>query len=333
MRRIIWMLFIIFSVIFIGKTILISHRLYISSIYFDKKEEFELVFFSPSALSVGKSESSGDEKNTVISMNGETLEDVFNKIEMSTDFEINYRHVVSVIFSPNFLKMENLNEFVTFIAESEYIDFNFYIFSTKDSKDDIFSFKNPDSTSTYYSILNVTRDSEYLFNYIAPLNFVRFLRLYSKKEFLLKIPEVTIEEKYTIGDEKTKNLKLSGVAVVKKDMYKTYSVEEDVHLLFLNSFDQAKYYLSEIPITVNEVNVKTKKKDKLYLNIDVSYKALFSFVKSEDVKTYIEDGVKKTLDKLYSDGMDYLRINDINEKYNKQYSINDVNLNINVNHN
>lgn len=333
MKKIIWLVFLVSGFFFVSKTILVSHRIYISSIYLDKQEEYELVFFSPSALSVGKSESSGTDENTTISMKGDTLEDVFNKVEMSTDFELNYRHIVSVIFSKDFLHMDTINSFISFIVKSEYIDFNFYVFTTSTAGDELFTFKNPDNTSTYYSILNVTSDSEYLFNYISALDFVRFLRLYSKKNFLLKIPEVNIEETYLIGSEISKNLNLSGVTIFKKYFNRRYSIEEEPFLLFLNSFDKGKYYIEDKQIVINEVDIKSIKKDKLVFNITVNYKALFANVNTDDVKSYIFSGVSELLNELYAEGVDYLGIDDINQKYKTNYAFSDIELKIKLKHN
>lgn len=333
MKKIIWLFFLLGGLVLIKDTVLISHRLYVSSIYFDKKEEYEIVFYCPSALSVGKSESATDASNTIIKESGSSIEEVFNKIEMSTGFEMNYRHVVSVIFSDAFLEMEQLSAFVKFIVESEYIDFNFYVFTTSETGEDLFSFENPDDTSTYYSILNVTSDNKYLFNYISPLEFVRFLRLYHKKNFLLKIPKVIIQDIYQIGDKKVKNITLDGISVVKNKQNDWYNLKELEGLLFLNSFQKAKFYLEKIPIVINEVDISLKGKANLDLNITIDYKALFDIVKQEEVKEYCEMVIKEALVKLYSSGYDYLRINDYNLKHMTNYEFADLKLKLNLHHN
>lgn len=333
MKKFIWVFFTVIAFLFAAEAVQISHRIYISSIYFKNEGIYEATYFSPSSLSVGKTDGASSAKNTLLTISATSIEDTFNKAEMSTDFELNYRHVVSIILHTSFLNGKNLDELFAFLVNSEYIDYNFNVFVSEDEAEDIFSFQNPDDNSSYYSILNVTADTEYLFNYVSPLSIVTFLREFNKPSYIIKIPQISVEEEYTIGNEQTKNLKLSAVMTYSNGQANSLSIDDEWVLLLLNSFDNGKYYVDSYPIIINQVVTSFKRKSELTFKVRIRYKCLIADINDSILKQYLEGEIRTFLDRIYAMNIDYLNIGSLNNKYNKEYSFEKLKIEVSLNHN
>lgn len=321
MKKIIVVVLSLLTVLIVGSIFEISKIVYISSIHFSAQDELSATFFSPSPFAVGKAQSD-DSSSTYITVKGESIEDVFNSVEHSLEVEINYRHIVSVIFDESFIEEKYITSFNKFIYTNRRMDFNFYIFSSNEKPDDLFSFKNPDNISSYHSILNVNSKSLYLFQYIKPLHYINFLKASSSLDNTIKIPYLSIGHDYQANDKEAKYIYLNGILFHSKKN-ELVTKEDAPNLLFLNEFNYGRYYLEDYNIVIQEISNKIKVSNKCVIKVKIYYEATTPIDEdrlSEKLLEKIDINYQYLIDK----GIDYFNIADINKKYKKNYNLNDV---------
>lgn len=307
---------------------MLANKLYIESLGIEYTDKYKITLFSPSSLSVGKSESSSDVGSTVITIESESLEDLFNKAEASTDFEINYRHLKSVVFHKSYLSYDMLKNFIYFIINSEAFDFDFYIFTTEEKLSDIYSFKNPDNVSSYYSILDIDSHNLYLFDFVNPVKFTNFIYFFDYKNNTIKIPLISSEKLYTIDNKEEISLYISGVSLINSNKISIIYQNDYVNLRYLNSSDETLYYLKDFKLIVKSCHTKYKYKNNLKIDIAIIYKNLYEEISEDVVIESLTKNISLNLNQLYSEGIDYLNLEYINYLYNKSYTISDVKLNL-----
>ena len=306
----------------------ISRTIFVSTIHLAKtKDETQITFFIPSSFSVGKTEGESQSSSTTLIVKGKNLKDGFNKAEHSSELELNYRHIVSVVFDQSYLEYKSLKEFNDFLIENKRIDFNFYIFSSNIKSDELFSFKNPENTSSYYSILNVRGKMDYLFKYAQPLHFLDFSRFFSKKDYSIKIPNLGISEEYKIDNEKSKNIYLNGVTIYQNENVYNFDEESSKEILYINSFEYGRLYIDEFKVVIQSIKYKLKRKEKPTISIKVGYETLVDLDK-EKLKSFINEKVNKAYNLMLEQKIDYYHLNDINQKFNKNYQLKDIIFNI-----
>lgn len=302
----------------------ISRTIFVSTIHLAKNEaETEITFFVPSSFSVGKSEGENKLFSSTLKVSGKSLKETFNNAEQSSELELNYRHIVSVVFDRSYLKYELLNEFCDFLIENKRIDFNFYIFTSNEKADDLFSFKNPENTSSYYSILNVRSKSDYLFKYAKPLHFLDFSRGLNKEKYSIKIPNLGVLEDYQIDGEKSKNIYLKGVTIYQEKKIFEFDGESKEEILYINSFEYGRLYVDELKIVIQSIKYKIKSKEKPTVIIKVGYEALVDFDELK-IKDFINNKVQLAYNLMLKEQIDYYNLNDLNQKFKKNYKLSDV---------
>lgn len=324
MKRIILIGLLFLSIILMTGVYNLAQTLFVSTIHFKyEKDKYQITLFCPSSFSVGKTESTPDDSATILSVDGDSISQAFNNAENSSEIEINYRHIVSVIFDESFLKEEYIKEFNEFIIENKRIDFNFYIFSSKTDPKELFSFKNPEKISSFYSILNVSAKSDYLFKYCKPLHYVDFLRGVNKKRYSLKIPYLDVKKDYTIEDEETNNIYLSSMLIYQDKIMKIYNSTEYNELTYLNEFEYGRLYLSDQNCVIQKLSYKIKRQENIKVIISCDYETMIEFSETE-LKKHILDNAKLAYKEIRESQIDFYNINDINEKYNKNYSLDEI---------
>ncbi len=329
MKKII--MFIIAAVAFylVGSRFVISNNIYACAIHIDYTDKYELTILCPSASSVG-SKGKQDSSSSLIQCEGKSLDEAFNNAATSSVLTINYRHIVAFIFTKNALNKKNIEEFNGFISNDSSIDFNFYVFVTSLSGDDLFSFKNPDNVSSYYSVLNVNELSRYLYTYISPIHYVEFLRQCNSGE-TINLPYISTNNNYTIEEEKAKNIYICGVASYLNDVSKITLKDDNPYLFLLNEFTEGSVYLDMFDAIIKKNTISYKYKDKLIIKIKIRYKGLLNLDNTASIKEHLISKLNDCIDYLINNDIDYLNINKINELRNKNYTYEDILFNINLN--
>lgn len=262
--------------------------------------------------------------NEVVKAKAENIEDVFSKIEDASSLVMNYRHIQSVIFDYSVLNDERLNAITSFLLNNSMIDFNFYVFASDCSVDDLFSYKNPTGTSAYYSILNVDDKNDNSFSYVKPKHFTNFLKRKSDST-LIKIPIIGISKEY----ENT-NLKIDGIVCINKKKYNVFLKDNYPYLYVFNEFKQSYVRLEEYHAIINTNKISYSYNDKLVIRILMEYEGLLNLDNGNEIEAFYLDKVWHLLDEFKKKEIDFFNLEETNILKNKNYSYDDIDIRIEV---
>ena len=183
----------------------ISESLFIASIGFEIEEnEIKGIFYLPLSNDVGKSEKEGKGEGEFVKVGGENIERVFNNVKAVNSIDINLKHVSSIVLNQELFNNEFIDELIQYVKYSKMIDYNFYLFSTKEKMEDIYSFKNPNQESVLNSLLVISGDNIGLRLVAEPVHFLEFCKRYYDNRAIL-IPLLDIEKLWIINNEEVKN--------------------------------------------------------------------------------------------------------------------------------
>lgn len=183
----------------------ISESLFIASIGFEIEEnEIKGYFYLPLSNDVGKSEKEGKGEGEFVKVGGENIERVFNNVKAVNSIDINLKHVSSIVLNQDLYNNDFIDQLIQYVKYSKLIDYNFYLFSTKEKMKDIYSFKNPNQESVLNSLLVISGDNIGLRLVAEPIHFLEFCKRYYDNRSIL-IPSLDIEELWNIDGKQVKN--------------------------------------------------------------------------------------------------------------------------------
>ena len=201
MNKILVFILLIFS----GCSVDISESLFIASIGFEiEGDEINGYFYIPLSSDVGKTEQEGKGSGEFVRVAGKTIEQVFNNVDAVNSIDINLKHVSSVVLNKELYNDKFIVEFINYIKHSNRLDFNFYLFTTSEKMEDIYSFKNPNQESVLNSLLVISGDNAGIRLVADPVHYLDFCKKFFSRRSIL-IPMLDIEELWTIDGEKAKN--------------------------------------------------------------------------------------------------------------------------------
>lgn len=289
----------------------LSDILYISSIHFENRNNT----YNITLMSL-----EDENDNIVLKSMGDSLDWCFTSLSNNLSLDINYRHVQSMILDESMLNEKHLNEFESFILNNTLIDFNFYLYVSNEESSSIYSYNNPDSISNYYSILNPDRYNN-LFYYCSKCHFVNFLKRRSDN-VNIKIPFININN---ISNDT--NLFISGFTLLNNNYY-IIKNEDYNYLYLLNEFKESTIYLDEFDAIIKENNLKFEYKDKLIININLTYEGLLNLDNIKEIKDYLYKKINNDINRIIDNDIDIFNLDEINLKRNKNYTIDDVLINL-----
>ena len=137
----------------------LDQTLFIDSIgldYNNEKNEYEIYYHIASSSTLLTNSLGGTSSETIYSIgkvSANSIYEGFNKITQNSIKNITLTHVQSMILNFNFITIENLHTICDIVKTYDYISPNFYIFATKSKLDDIYSLKNPENISPFFSLI------------------------------------------------------------------------------------------------------------------------------------------------------------------------------------
>lgn len=279
------------------KKLNISDTLFIASIGIEKEEEqYVGYFYLPLSSDIGKSESNENKaKGEYAKVKGESIADLFCNMVAATSFQLNFRHVSSIVLNEKLLKKDFLNELSDYIKFSLDIDFNLYLFVTEEKMSEIYDFQNPNQESVLNSILVSTSDTKGTFLVAEPLHFLHFAQLFYAERRIL-FPLLDLSEIWTIEDKQTKNSHCQRAV---------YYFQEKVGLVidhpsspYVKSTESFEDRIEDQAIYFQSYRVKPSFKDDFVLKVSLKYKMLKtkSDIDDEKVKVFVEDKIRKYIE-------------------------------------
>ncbi len=292
----------------------------VSSMYFSiENNEYNGVFYLTSSLEISKSEGGGEKGSSEVAKSkSNSLFELVTKVESSTALDINFRHVSTVIFHESFLEKKYIEEFVELIKKQYNFDFNFYVFVTKEKADDLYSLQNPDKVSMLNSILCNPTEEKIFYPLCKELHFIEFCREYFDPHFTVKIPVLSLVELWNIEGEEKKSVRVDGVCYNADKNFIYYEKNNESMSLLVDNKDYSISINNKL-MYLNHYTVKIKRRKslKIYLKVRNIYD-------DKELLKNIEDGYKLVLVELYNKEIDVLNIKNINYRYKKNYTFDDI---------
>ncbi len=311
------------------KKLNISDTLFIASIGIEKEEENYMgYFYLPLSSDIGKSDSNENKaKGEYAKVKGESIADLFSNIIAATSFQLNFRHVSSIVLNDKLLTKEFLNELSDYIKFSLDIDFNLYLFVTKEKMSEIYDFQNPNQESVLNSMLVSTSDAKGTFLVAEPLHFLHFANLFYADRRIL-FPLLDLEEIWTIDDKKSKNSHCQRAV---------YYFQEEVGLVidhpsspYVKSTEAFEDMIDNQSIYYECYQVKPTFKDDFLLKVSLKYKMLKtkSDVDDERVKAFVEEKIRVYVEEYQA--YDPYDLAYYSKVHSKNYSYDQMNIEVNI---
>ncbi len=305
----------------------ILEEIYIASYYLSYEDgEYNATFYANDSALFGK-QSDNKPVTQTASFKGENLSKVFQMIEDTLDVNCNFRHVESVIFDVNFFKEDLLEDYFLFIKNDIRFDYNFYIFATDEDISTVYGIKNPDSSTTTEYAFNSPDGSSHLYLITRPIHYTEFVRNFYAGSYIQRIPMMRTTESWTIDDKLSKSVILDKVY-----MYGTgeiYTLDEMPGFVFLGNIKSKRIDDDNTKCIIVNYKNDLSVMRKFTMTVKTEYKKTNDSTMNE-VKEYIEKKLKETLDYFYDNNIDILNIKDINYRYKKNYSYEDLKIKIKI---
>lgn len=307
----------------------ISTSLFIASIGIEQKDEenYQGYFYLPLSSDVGKAENTENKgKGEFAKVMGKSVADLFKNIKATTSLDINFRHVSSIVLNTELLTPDFLKELSDYIKYSHSIDFNCHLFATDEKMEDIYDFQNPNQESVLHSILVSTSEAKGVFLVATPPHFLEFVsKFYADRSIIL--PSLDVEEIWQVDGEKVKNSYFQSAVYYYKS--NTKKVIKNPASPYVRSTKKIDDLIEGQSITFEPYNFKVDLENNVKIKVETRYLPLTSqFQLTEDeIKEYIVNHIKKYLDEYKE--LDPLDLNYFNQIKDKNYSYEDVDIEIN----
>ncbi len=245
----------------------ISKMLFIASVGIEKKEDqLSGYFYLPLSSDIGKTENTKNKgQGEFAKTSGRTIPELFQNLQYSTSLTINFRHVSSIVLNEELLQKEFNEELMDFIKFSFEIDFNCYLFVTKEKMEELFDFKNPNQESVLNSMLVSTSDVSALFLVAPPIHFLEFVQRYFNKRTII-LPLLDLKEIWTIESEPSKNFHAQSAVYYYEDKIKEVIRNESSP--YFSKSTKFMDHMDKIPLSIKHYKMKQEYKDILRLKIE-----------------------------------------------------------------
>ncbi|MDE5715000.1 MAG: hypothetical protein K2I42_02600 [Anaeroplasmataceae bacterium] len=259
----------------------ISKMLFIASVGIEKTEDkLSGYFYLPLSSDIGKTENTEDKgQGEFAKTSGNTIPELFQNLQNSSSLVMNFRHVSSIVLNEELLQKEFLEELMDFIKFSLEIDFNCYIFVTKEKLDELYNFKNPNQESVLNSMLVSTSDVSSLFLVAPPIHFLEFVQRYFNQRTIL-LPLLDLEEIWTIESEPSKNFHAQSAVYYFQNQIKEVIKNEGSP--YFSKTTKFIDYIDNTPLSFSHYKMKLEFKDILYIKVEFAC----DIFKTENRPTY-----------------------------------------------
>lgn len=279
-----------------------------------------------------------DNKYSIAKITKKSLYEAIKTLTENSVRNVLINHIQSVIFTTDFITKENLEYFNQIVKTYDNISPNFYIFVTDSDLEDVYSIKNPDNISSFFSIITSN-------NYITTYNltyYTEFVQTWHEETLLLKLIMITSTDEIW-KDEKGKltTLYISGEIFIRNDgSFITINSDDYLALEFLNHEFISTIIFNDIHYTLHSFKLKVTEKNNIFtLNL---YGKIFSTnvtnSNSQDIINNFNNGVINELNKMIvlgkENNIDVFDFEDIiYRKYNKKghFDLKNVQVKYNLN--
>ena len=256
MRKLWFLVFVVFLMSGCRSTNKILYSLYVASIGISYDNDmYSVYFFIPSSVEVGSIEGA-NEKSSVAVLKGKTISQAFYSLEESSTLNLNLKHISSFIIHNSIFENNKIDEFIEFIKKYEDIDFNFYIYATGCEISDIYKIENPNNESVVLTPLAEPLVSKYICLSANPIHYSNFVRDYYLKK-TIKIPLI---ENVNIWNNDKKSIYVKGISLFNDDSYIAIPQEKS-KFLYLKSNEAFNFINDDLSAEIHDYKVKISYSD------------------------------------------------------------------------
>lgn len=277
----------------------ISDTLYIASIGIEKEEDMYCgYFYLPLSSDIGKTENTENKgKGDYAKVKGKSIAELFRNVKVTITLNMNFRHVSSLVLNQELMEVEFLNELSDFIKYSLDIDFNIYLFVTKEKMSEIYDFQNPNQESVLNSLLVSTSDSKMTYLVAEPIHFLEFMNKFHSNRSII-LPLLDLEELWTVEGKPVKNSYCQSAVYYYKGIVK--EAIRNPGSPYIKTIKQFEDVIDGNSITFQNYKMKIEYKDTLKLNCCFSYELLRSNnpVTKQDIEQFVKEKVKSYIDEF-----------------------------------
>lgn len=305
----------------------ISKILFIASVGIEENEDgYQGYFYLPLSSDIGKTENTENKgKGEYAKTSGKSIPELFYNLQNSTSLIMNLKHVSSIVLNQNLLRKEFIIELLDYIKYSLDIDFNCYIFVTKEKLEEIYDFQNPNQESVLNSLLVSTSDADDSFLVSSPIHFLTFAReFYVERSILL--PALSLEEIWTIDGKPVKNFHTQSAIYYFKDELR--EVIKNPSSPYFSKATQFYDQIKNTTVCLKKYKYNISFKDKLYFKVEFGYEIYKSEAQltENEIIDFVYQRIKSYIDEFQN--IDPLNIAYYNKVYGKSCSYDSIDIQI-----
>lgn len=275
----------------------ITNVININSIGFNfnnESSEYELYFYVINNFNITNSKIASSNLNNLsylIKVSNKDFYIAFNNLFNKVNEYISFNHLKTVILSINFLNTENLNLFYDLIKNNTKFYYNFFIFTTTSSLDEIYNIKNFSDVSAYHTILTTPN----LLNSYNLITYNIFTNIILNSNYSLLIPNILIN-KSTINSnsENLYSLEINGYSYFNKKNYveQILTIDNSINKWIMNLNNQ------NIKIDKYNIFIKSYKNKYRYKNNTLTIIVKISAILISELKNYELIEIEKILNNI-----------------------------------
>lgn len=307
MKKILFLILIVFSLTSCRAANAIYYNLYFASIGLEyENDEYIGYFYLPSSMDLGNDKSNNEQKAEVAKANGKTLQEVFNNIEASSFLIMNFKHISSFVLHEEILKNNKLDDIISFINSFKEIDKNFFIFTTSDKLEDVYKLKNMNNESLILTTLTEPKINQYIFSSSKPIHYLNFCRDYYNEK-TIDLPYIETKSIFT---DDIDSIICKGVCFVNRNNYLIYNSNNTFN--YFNDNINMSFYDKNINVIIEKYTPCFKYKNgKIIMKVNFEYRVLSSNVENDE--EYFKKGINDIIINTFNETKD--KIDFLNSKY------------------
>ena len=272
-----------------------NQTLYISSLGFDYSNNSIQCYMLSTPLENLSRTTKADSGSEYCKTEAQNIDLLFKEADNSVLMPMNFKHTKSLVLTEAFLTSDHFKELLLYIKSSQDLTFNFYVFVTTDSLEDIYSFSNPASISFQFSILSSPDLVNYEYFGSHSLHFLDLSNNYFNGKRFIHIPFLKCVKYWK---DKT-SLLLDGFVSFSNGKAYEYKKSEYKAFDFLYSQKILMYEIDRKVYKIRDYTVKFEVKDEVFtviIDYDLEYgqkEELNDFILTE-IATYFDSYIQNS---------------------------------------
>lgn len=322
----------------------LDQTIYVDSMglnYNENDNTYDIYYHIASSETMITTEMGGSSSDAIYSIGHVNCSSIYEGIKILTGNSIKnivLTHIQSIIFTFDFITIDNLKEFIDLSKTYNFISSNYYVFATQSKLEDIYTIENPENISPFFSIIT---SNDYISTYDL-VYFTEFSRAMTEDYLVNKFVVIEASDEYW-QNENNPIITVSpiGNLYINKEGLKVFFKNEDYSVLDLINFEySATLIYNDINYTVYHQKIKIKEKNnEFFINIagDVYATQVTSLNQKETIDFFnqsVEIEFKQLIDKTQKENIDILNLENHLYRKNKlksdfDYKVTEISINAN----